>query len=80
MGLCAGSGCVYQWGTGLLNQAKRALNPQPVPAHFSAKEPCLVTGKLYGGLLVILHEVLILTLIESLFVCLQGWVRYLLRV
>ncbi|KAM9495679.1 secretion-regulating guanine nucleotide exchange factor isoform 2-T2 [Clarias gariepinus] len=39
-----GSGCVYQWGTGLLNQAKRALNPQPVPAHFSAKEPCLVTG------------------------------------
>ncbi|KAG7324159.1 hypothetical protein KOW79_012175 [Hemibagrus wyckioides] len=39
-----GSGGVYQWGTGLLSQAKRALNPQPVPNHFSSKEPCLVTG------------------------------------
>lgn len=42
---------MYQWGTGLLSQAKRALNPQPVPAHLSSKEPCLVTGRLYGGLL-----------------------------
>ncbi|XP_053497097.1 secretion-regulating guanine nucleotide exchange factor isoform X2 [Ictalurus furcatus] len=39
-----GSGGVYQWGTGLLSRAKRALNPQPVPAHLSSKEPCLVTG------------------------------------
>ncbi|KAK2834717.1 hypothetical protein Q7C36_015418 [Tachysurus vachellii] len=39
-----GSGGVYQWGTGLLSQAKRALNPQPVPNHLSSKEPCLVKG------------------------------------
>ncbi|KAI5614853.1 secretion-regulating guanine nucleotide exchange factor, partial [Silurus asotus] len=39
-----GSGGVYQWGTGLLSQAKRALSPQPIPGHFSSKEPCLVTG------------------------------------
>ncbi|KAK3558768.1 hypothetical protein QTP86_028769 [Hemibagrus guttatus] len=39
-----GSGGVYQWGTGLLSQAKRVLNPQPVPDHLSSKEPCLVTG------------------------------------
>lgn len=44
---CKGAGGVYQWGTGLLSQAKRALNPQPVPAHLSSKEPCLVTGRLY---------------------------------
>ncbi|TSK13453.1 Secretion-regulating guanine nucleotide exchange factor [Bagarius yarrelli] len=38
------SGGVYQWGTGLLSQARRALNPHPVPAHLSSKEPCLVPG------------------------------------
>ncbi|XP_028304622.1 secretion-regulating guanine nucleotide exchange factor isoform X1 [Gouania willdenowi] len=39
-----GSGCVYQWGTGLLNQAKRALSPQPVPSYLCSKVPCLVPG------------------------------------
>ncbi|XP_072528394.1 secretion-regulating guanine nucleotide exchange factor [Salminus brasiliensis] len=39
-----GSGGVYQWGTGLSSQAKRALNPQPVPAHLISQEPCLVPG------------------------------------
>uniref|UniRef100_A0A3B1J6S1 Secretion regulating guanine nucleotide exchange factor n=1 Tax=Astyanax mexicanus TaxID=7994 RepID=A0A3B1J6S1_ASTMX len=39
-----GSGVVYQWGTGLSAQAKRALNPQPVPAHLNSQEPCLVLG------------------------------------
>ncbi|XP_048013843.1 secretion-regulating guanine nucleotide exchange factor isoform X1 [Megalobrama amblycephala] len=38
------SGCVYQWGTGLSSHAKRMLSPQPVPAHLSSKEPCLVPG------------------------------------
>ncbi|KAA0724600.1 Secretion-regulating guanine nucleotide exchange factor [Triplophysa tibetana] len=38
------SACVYQWGTGLSSHAKRALNPQPVPAHLTSKEPCLVPG------------------------------------
>lgn len=38
------SGCVYQWGTGLFSHAKRMLNPQPVPAHLSSKEPCLIPG------------------------------------
>uniref|UniRef100_A0A8C1LJA0 Secretion regulating guanine nucleotide exchange factor n=1 Tax=Cyprinus carpio TaxID=7962 RepID=A0A8C1LJA0_CYPCA len=38
------SGCVYQWGTGLSSHAKRMLNPQPVPAHLSSKEPCIVPG------------------------------------
>ncbi|KAK3525693.1 hypothetical protein QTP70_005845 [Hemibagrus guttatus] len=42
--ILTGSGGVYQWGTGLLSQAKRVLNPQPVPDHLSSKEPCLVTG------------------------------------
>ncbi|XP_036432335.1 secretion-regulating guanine nucleotide exchange factor isoform X2 [Colossoma macropomum] len=39
-----GSGGVYQWGTGLSAQAKRALNPQPVPVHLTCKEPHLVPG------------------------------------
>uniref|UniRef100_A0A671PPP4 Secretion regulating guanine nucleotide exchange factor n=1 Tax=Sinocyclocheilus anshuiensis TaxID=1608454 RepID=A0A671PPP4_9TELE len=38
------SGCVYQCGTGLSSHAKRMLNPQPVPAHLSSKEPCIVPG------------------------------------
>ncbi|XP_026166861.1 secretion-regulating guanine nucleotide exchange factor [Mastacembelus armatus] len=38
------SGCVYQWGTGLFSQAKRALSPHPVPSHFSSKVPSLVPG------------------------------------
>lgn len=49
-GLSKASGGVYQWGTGLLNQAKRALDPQPVPAHLGSKEPFLVPGRLHGGL------------------------------
>ncbi|XP_017562150.1 secretion-regulating guanine nucleotide exchange factor isoform X1 [Pygocentrus nattereri] len=39
-----GSGGVHQWGTGLSAQAKRALNPQPVPVHLACKEPHLVPG------------------------------------
>ncbi|XP_015194184.2 secretion-regulating guanine nucleotide exchange factor isoform X2 [Lepisosteus oculatus] len=39
-----GSGHVFQWGTGLAAQAKRALCPNPVPAHLNAWEPCLVPG------------------------------------
>ncbi|XP_041705751.1 secretion-regulating guanine nucleotide exchange factor [Coregonus clupeaformis] len=39
-----GTGGVYQWGMGLSGQAKRALSPQPVPAHFTSKIPCLVPG------------------------------------
>ncbi|XP_026877239.1 secretion-regulating guanine nucleotide exchange factor isoform X2 [Electrophorus electricus] len=39
-----GSGRVYQWGTGLSTQARRLLTPQPVPVHFTSKEPCLVPG------------------------------------
>ncbi|XP_077451816.1 secretion-regulating guanine nucleotide exchange factor isoform X5 [Stigmatopora argus] len=38
------SGCVYQWGTGLCSQAKRALSPNPVPAHLNSKVPSLVPG------------------------------------
>ncbi|XP_034032218.1 secretion-regulating guanine nucleotide exchange factor [Thalassophryne amazonica] len=38
------SGCVYQWGTGLLSHAKRALRPQPVPSHLSSTLPSLVPG------------------------------------
>nr|XP_020440966.1 secretion-regulating guanine nucleotide exchange factor isoform X3 [Monopterus albus] len=38
------SGCVYQWGTGLFSQAKRALSPHPVPSHLSSKVPLLVPG------------------------------------
>ncbi|XP_041852553.1 secretion-regulating guanine nucleotide exchange factor [Melanotaenia boesemani] len=38
------SGCVYQWGTGLLSHAKRALSPHPVPPHLCSKVPCLVPG------------------------------------
>ncbi|XP_057691823.1 secretion-regulating guanine nucleotide exchange factor isoform X2 [Corythoichthys intestinalis] len=38
------SGCVYQWGTGLHSQAKRALSPNPVPAHLNSKVPSLVPG------------------------------------
>ncbi|XP_051975803.1 secretion-regulating guanine nucleotide exchange factor isoform X1 [Xyrauchen texanus] len=40
----AASGHVYQWGTGLSSHAKRTLSPQPVPAHLTSKEPCLVPG------------------------------------
>ncbi|XP_066556921.1 secretion-regulating guanine nucleotide exchange factor isoform X3 [Amia ocellicauda] len=39
-----GSGRVYQWGTGLASEARRALHPDPVPAHLSAKEPSVVPG------------------------------------
>uniref|UniRef100_I3JNF1 Secretion regulating guanine nucleotide exchange factor n=2 Tax=Oreochromis niloticus TaxID=8128 RepID=I3JNF1_ORENI len=39
-----GSGCVYQWGTGLFSYAKRALSPHAVPSHFNSKVPCLVPG------------------------------------
>ncbi|XP_036391381.1 secretion-regulating guanine nucleotide exchange factor isoform X1 [Megalops cyprinoides] len=39
-----GSGHVYQWGTGLSSQAKRALSPHPVPAHLVSMEPCPVPG------------------------------------
>uniref|UniRef100_A0A4W5PH68 Secretion regulating guanine nucleotide exchange factor n=1 Tax=Hucho hucho TaxID=62062 RepID=A0A4W5PH68_9TELE len=39
-----GTGSVYQWGMGLSGHAKRALSPQPVPAHFTSKTPCLVPG------------------------------------
>ncbi|XP_030646394.1 secretion-regulating guanine nucleotide exchange factor [Chanos chanos] len=38
------AGGVYQWGTGLSSQAKRALSPQPVPPHLTSKEPCLIPG------------------------------------
>uniref|UniRef100_A0A4W5PMC0 Secretion regulating guanine nucleotide exchange factor n=1 Tax=Hucho hucho TaxID=62062 RepID=A0A4W5PMC0_9TELE len=38
------TGSVYQWGMGLSGHAKRALSPQPVPAHFTSKTPCLVPG------------------------------------
>ncbi|XP_040893985.1 secretion-regulating guanine nucleotide exchange factor isoform X2 [Toxotes jaculatrix] len=38
------SGCVYQWGTGLFSQAKRALSPHPIPSHLCSKVPCLVPG------------------------------------
>ncbi|CAB1331833.1 unnamed protein product, partial [Coregonus sp. 'balchen'] len=38
------TGGVYQWGMGLSGQAKRALSPQPVPAHFTSRIPCLVPG------------------------------------
>lgn len=44
------SGCVYQWGTGLSSHAKRMLNPQPVPAHLSSKEPCIVPGNIHTQL------------------------------
>ncbi|XP_035762979.1 secretion-regulating guanine nucleotide exchange factor isoform X3 [Neolamprologus brichardi] len=42
--LLTGSGCVYQWGTGLFSYAKRALSPHAVPSHFNSKVPCLVPG------------------------------------
>lgn len=38
------TGSVYQWGKGLSGQARKALSPLPVPAHFSSGEPCLVPG------------------------------------
>ncbi|XP_068596043.1 secretion-regulating guanine nucleotide exchange factor [Brachionichthys hirsutus] len=38
------SGCVYQWGTGLFNHAKRALDPHAVPSHLSSVVPTLVPG------------------------------------
>ncbi|KAM4733398.1 secretion-regulating guanine nucleotide exchange factor [Anableps anableps] len=38
------SGSVYQWGTGLLSHAKRALSPHPVPSHMNSKVPCPVPG------------------------------------
>uniref|UniRef100_A0A3Q3WI16 RCC1-like domain-containing protein n=1 Tax=Mola mola TaxID=94237 RepID=A0A3Q3WI16_MOLML len=40
--LAVTSGCVYQWGSGLLSHAKRALSPRPVPSHFGSALPCLV--------------------------------------
>ncbi|KAL0968819.1 hypothetical protein UPYG_G00272290 [Umbra pygmaea] len=39
-----GTGTVYQWGLGLLVQARRALSPEHVPEHFTSKTPCLVPG------------------------------------
>ncbi|TWW75985.1 Secretion-regulating guanine nucleotide exchange factor [Takifugu flavidus] len=38
------SGCVYQWGIGLMSQAKRTLSPSPVPSHLSSVLPSLVPG------------------------------------
>ncbi|XP_039664681.1 secretion-regulating guanine nucleotide exchange factor isoform X3 [Perca fluviatilis] len=38
------SGCIYQWGSGLFNHAKRALSPRPVPSHLSSTVPSLVPG------------------------------------
>ncbi|XP_061773218.1 secretion-regulating guanine nucleotide exchange factor isoform X3 [Nerophis ophidion] len=38
------SRCVYQWGTGLFNLAKRALSLNPVPPHLNSKVPSLVPG------------------------------------
>ncbi|KAL4622756.1 secretion-regulating guanine nucleotide exchange factor isoform X1 [Arapaima gigas] len=37
-------GRVYQWGTGLSSQAKRALTPKVIPKHLTSREPCLVPG------------------------------------
>ncbi|KAG7280978.1 hypothetical protein CRUP_016610, partial [Coryphaenoides rupestris] len=39
-----GAGSVYQWGSGLLTHAKRALGPNPVPPHFISKVPVRVPG------------------------------------
>lgn len=39
-----GDGCVYQWGSGLLTHAKRALSPKPVPPHFNSQVPVRVPG------------------------------------
>ncbi|KAG7245449.1 hypothetical protein INR49_010900 [Caranx melampygus] len=36
------TGRVYQWGTGLLSLAKRALSPHPIPSHLCSKVPCVV--------------------------------------
>uniref|UniRef100_A0A3Q0S2K7 Secretion regulating guanine nucleotide exchange factor n=1 Tax=Amphilophus citrinellus TaxID=61819 RepID=A0A3Q0S2K7_AMPCI len=41
-----GSGCVYQWGTGLFSYAKRALSPHAVPSHLTSKVPSLVPGNI----------------------------------
>ncbi|XP_012688563.1 secretion-regulating guanine nucleotide exchange factor [Clupea harengus] len=38
------SGGVYQWGTGLYNQAKRCRRDSVVPSYLSSKEPCIVPG------------------------------------
>ncbi|KAM8861564.1 secretion-regulating guanine nucleotide exchange factor [Synchiropus picturatus] len=38
------AGHVFQWGTGLLSLAKRALSPDPVPSHLNSKVPALVPG------------------------------------
>ncbi|XP_041132868.1 secretion-regulating guanine nucleotide exchange factor isoform X2 [Polyodon spathula] len=38
------AGRVYQWGTGMAAQAKRSLQPHPVPAFLAAKQPCQVPG------------------------------------
>ncbi|XP_029991870.1 secretion-regulating guanine nucleotide exchange factor [Sphaeramia orbicularis] len=38
------SSCVYQWGTGLFSQAKRAVSSNPVPSHLNSKVPSLVPG------------------------------------
>ncbi|CAL8356603.1 unnamed protein product [Lota lota] len=36
------TGCVYQWGLGLLTQAKRALVPNSVPPHLNSQVPVRV--------------------------------------
>ncbi|MGH0165471.1 UNVERIFIED_CONTAM: hypothetical protein FKN15_063764 [Acipenser sinensis] len=38
------TGRVYQWGTGMAAQARRSLQPRPVPAFLVAKQPCQVPG------------------------------------
>ncbi|NXY40657.1 SRGEF factor, partial [Ceuthmochares aereus] len=38
------NGLVFQWGTGMASQAKRANQGKPLPLFLAAKEPCEVTG------------------------------------
>ncbi|XP_056454351.1 secretion-regulating guanine nucleotide exchange factor isoform X1 [Gadus chalcogrammus] len=38
------SGCVYQWGLGLLTHARRAVGPNSVPLHFNSRVPVRVPG------------------------------------
>uniref|UniRef100_A0A8C5FTL3 Secretion regulating guanine nucleotide exchange factor n=1 Tax=Gadus morhua TaxID=8049 RepID=A0A8C5FTL3_GADMO len=38
------SGCVYQWGLGLLTHARRAVGPNSVPLHFNSQVPVRVPG------------------------------------
>nr|XP_033783847.1 secretion-regulating guanine nucleotide exchange factor isoform X2 [Geotrypetes seraphini] len=37
-------GQVFQWGTGMASQAKRAFPGKPVSLFLTAEEPCIVTG------------------------------------